>query len=139
MRTSECIGNITGALPGATLGAASVPALLPVELVVNKTNSIVVQINGKLQPVRVRAIMDVLTAFNDSGTDTVSVGSGVGTNIFNAQTVAATGTFTGAAILIEDDYVDITIAYAGQNSNGTTGRAIVYLEVTPLTLISQDE
>lgn len=139
MRTTECIGNITGAQPGATLAAAAAAVLLPIELNFDKTNEITVQIVAKLQPVRVRAIMDVVTAFNDSGTDLVSVGSGAGTNIFNAQTVAATGTFTGTAILIEDDYVDVTIAYTGANTDATTGRAIVYLEITPLTLIKQDE
>lgn len=138
MRTSECIGNITGATPGASLGVASAPCVIPVELVFDKGNDIVIQITAENQPVRVRAFMDVITLFNDSGTDTVSVGSN-GTNIFNAQTVAATGTFTGNAILIEDDTVDITITYAGQNSDATTGRAIVYLEVTPLTLVKQDE
>lgn len=138
MRTSEAIGNIAGAMPGNTIGQASAPQILPVELVFDKDNDIVVTILAQRQPVRVRAFMDVLTAFDDSGTDTVSVGSN-GTNIFNAQTVAATGTFTGNAILVEDDNVEITIAYAGQNGNASAGRAIVYLEVTPLTLVKQDE
>jgi len=138
MRTSECIGNITGAQRGATLGACSAPQILPIELTFDKTNDIVVQIVAKLQPVRVRAFMDVITGFDDSGTDLVSIGSGAGTNIFNAQTVAVAGTFTGNAILIEESYEDITISYAGQNSDAAAGRAIVYLEVIPLTLIKQD-
>lgn len=137
MRTSEAIGNIAGAMPGNTMGQASAAQILPIELVFDKDNDIVVTILAQRQPVRVRAFMDVLTAFDDSGTDTVSVGSN-GTNIFNAQTVAATGTFTGNAILVEDDNVEITIAYAGQNGNASAGRAIVYLEVTPLTLVKQD-
>ena len=139
MRTAECIGNITGAARGATLGVASAPCLLPIELVFDKSNTITVQIIAKNQPVRVSAKLDVVTPFNDSGTDTISVGSGAGTNIFNAQAAGVAGTFNGTPILIEDDYVDVTVRYAGENSNASAGRAIVYLEVTPLTLIKQDE
>jgi hypothetical protein len=75
---------------------------------------------------------DVVTAFNDSGTDVVYIGkSGATTHFVSALSVTATGqTVTGYSNLGDVGSSDITVVgrYIGQNSDATAGSADVYIQ-----------
>jgi hypothetical protein len=139
MRTSEAIGIIRGATSSSAVGLANAPEVLAIELLYNRENDFKIQILAKQQPVRVGARVDVLTGFNSSGTDLLSIGTGAGTNIMNAQTVAAAGTFLGNSILIEKDVVDVLIKFTASVKDMTAGRAMIYVEVLPFIPIQPNE
>ncbi|MEW6776185.1 MAG: hypothetical protein AB1405_07820 [Bdellovibrionota bacterium] len=86
--------------------------------------------NGAI-PTRVRLVIS--TGFNDSGTDTLSVGHGASYNeYFNAQDASSAtvvdSTITNLVEVTADK--DIYVKYAGQNSNASAGAATVIVEYT---------
>jgi hypothetical protein len=74
--------------------------------------------------------VDVTTAFNDSGTDQLSVGkSGTNNHFVSALDVSSTGrkapTLTNVPGTIGASDIAVVGIYAGQNSNASTGSATV--------------
>lgn len=73
--------------------------------------------------------LDVVTAFNDSGTDVVDIGkSGTTTHFVNDLTVTAAGqTVTGWSNLGDVGTSNITVVakYAGQTGDATAGYGVV--------------
>ena len=79
-----------------------------------------------------RVHIHVTTAFNDSGTDQIKVGYTGTTEAFATLTdVSSTGVKSvtaGANVGYQTVSVPVNAYYVGQNSNATTGKAIVILE-----------
>lgn len=76
------------------------------------------------------AIVQVETAFNDSGTDLLKIGSGATTDYFaSGINVGATG--AKSVVLNEAPNLtrqtSVTATYTGQNGDSTTGRARINL------------
>lgn len=75
----------------------------------------------------------VNTAFNDSGTDQLSVGYGASYNeLLSALDVSSTGLTTGSLTVKVTANKDIYVKYAGQNSNASAGAAVVEVIVVQL-------
>lgn len=133
---------VSGSNIGQGKGEGVAEQIVPVKITFDKTNTITIGILGEsVSPCLVTAQILVTEAFNAAGTDTISVGSApAGTDLFNGQTVAATGLFTAAAPIYVDTNIDIEIAYAFTSTAPTTGEAFVLLKVTPvLNPITQEE
>jgi hypothetical protein len=75
-------------------------------------------------------LINVTTAFNDSGTDVLDVGKTGTDNYFvSALDVSATGrkapTRTNLDVSVGSSKITVTAKYTGQNGNSTTGAAVV--------------
>ena len=71
--------------------------------------------------------LDVITASNDTGTSTISLGdSGSGTRYLNAVNFKATGrTALSLTGFLNTTATDLLLTIANQNGNATAGRAIL--------------
>lgn len=107
------------------------PEIVPIEILFNKTGDITIDIDAKGRKVLLRGQLQVLTVFNAAGTDLISAGTN-GTNLLNAQTVAATGVFATSYVLLENERATVTVGYDYTSTAPTTGRAILWLEVIPV-------
>lgn len=84
-----------------------------------------------------RAYAVVTTAFNDSGTDLLDIGtSGTGNGFMSAVSIAAVGVVEAddmatTAVAYSASEVTIQATYTGQNANASAGSAEIIVEFIP--------